>query len=373
LWLINNMKLYYIANIGLPSDWAHSVQIMKMCEAFAENGADVTLIARHGSGEDPFAFYNVRPIFKIVKMPAISLSKTSPSRAVFAVRLFSFLISARIYLWFKKFDVIYTREVNAGRFFKNTFLETHTFSQKIKEFNFAGIIALTSFIKEKIVSLGVNPEKVLVAGDAVRLEDFEKEILKEQARKILNLPDDKKIIGYMGTLKTMGKEKGIGVALDAIKELNDEYLLYIVGGEPEDIEFYKHQVSTLGVDTKCLFTGKVPHTDIPLHMAACDILIAPFPDIEHYRHFMSPLKIFEYMAAKRPIITSDLPSIREILKNERDAILIPAGDSHALAAAVKNLENNPGLRHGLTENAFREVAEKYTWKIRAKKILEFMV
>ena len=120
------MKLVYIANVGIPSDWAHSVQIMKMCEAFAENGAEVILVVAKGRNSsdsgDPFTFYNVKPIFKIVRVPSLNLFPGNPSAIWYWIRLISFLISARIYLFTQSYDVCYTRELYATPFFRNVFL-----------------------------------------------------------------------------------------------------------------------------------------------------------------------------------------------------------------------------------------------------------
>jgi glycosyltransferase involved in cell wall biosynthesis len=85
---------------------------------------------------------------------------------------------------------------------------------------------------------------------------------------------------------------------------------------------------------------------------------------------MSPLKIFEYMAAGRPIAASNLPSLREVLHDGTTAILIRPGDAEALAEAVRRLDSDHALADRLANNARAEVEEKYTWKKRAAAILE---
>ena len=105
-------------------------------------------------------------------------------------------------------------------------------------------------------------------------------------------------------------------------------------------------------------------------MKAFNVCAMPFPRNEHYAYHMSPLKLFEYMASKRPIVASDLPSIREIL-NEESAILVEPGNPKALAEGIKKVLQDEELAKKLAENAHRDV-QQYSWEKRAEKILEFM-
>jgi glycosyltransferase involved in cell wall biosynthesis len=373
------MKLIYLAQIGLFDDWAHTVQIMKMCEAFAQNGADVELVIPRRKllkSDDPFAYYNIQPIFKITRVPMLDLFYGSPNPLLYWTRFISFLLSARVYLLASHYDVAYTRELYAAPFFRNVWIERHSFPKLVNDLHHFifrtsfGLVVLTSFIKQKLVGLGVNPDKILVAPDAVRLEDFEAGKTMAEARAELRITGADVLFGYVGTLKTMGMEKGVAAAIDSLQHLSPRYKLYVVGGEPVDLEFYKRHAAEKGLRNRVIFAGKVPHKDIPIHIAACDIVVAPFPENEHYGYYMSPLKIFEYMAAGRPIAASNLPSLREVLHDGTTAILIRPGDAEALAEAVRRLDSDHALADRLANNARAEVEEKYTWKKRAAAILE---
>lgn len=376
------MKLIYIANIGLPSDWAHSVQIMKMCEAFAQNGADVELVVSSGRNSgyntDPFSFYNIKPIFKITKVLSVNLFPGNPSAVWYWIRVISFLISSKIYLLTKKYDFIYTREIYAGFFFKKIVFERHSVSKKVTKrqvifFNISkGVIVLTSFIKSKLTDFGVDPKKIFIAPDAVRIEDFSEMFSTEVARAKINLPKDIHLFGYIGTLKTMGMEKGVSTAIDSLVFLPTTYCLYVVGGEYDDIEYYKKYALEKKVNDRVIFSGKVPHKDIPLHISACDILVSPFPKNEHYSYYMSPLKIFEYMASKKPVVVSDLPSLREVLEDRKTALFVPPNDPEKLASSIEYIINDKNFGEEIANNAYQKVVKDYTWKNRAEKILKFI-
>ena len=97
------------------------------------------------------------------------------------------------------------------------------------------------------------------------------------------------------------------------------------------------------------------------------VLALPNPASAISTRFTSPLKLFEYLAAGRAIVASDLPSIREILHNEADALLVPPGDASALAGAIRRLLDDPALAARLARAAF-EAAPQYSWDRRAEKL-----
>jgi glycosyltransferase involved in cell wall biosynthesis len=122
------------------------------------------------------------------------------------------------------------------------------------------------------------------------------------------------------------------------------------------------------------FTGFVPNIDLPRYLAAADVLLMPYArsilgssGSADSAAVASPMKMFEYMAAGRAILTSDLPVIREVL-DESFAAFAPPEDAPAWTAALQSLLADPARRAVLASNARREV-EKYTWLARAQKIL----
>lgn len=367
------MKLIYLSNVRMPTDWAHGIQIMKMCEAFARAGAKVELVVPRRFNkikESPFAYYGVPPAFKITKLPCLDLMPLGTGKFIFLLQKFSFLSAAKIYLGFKKFDILYTREHLAGLFFKNAVLEIHTLPRKIKKINVKiwqaakTLLVLTDFIKQKITAQGVAAEKISVSPDGVDLAEFDLPVSQAEARQEVNLPPDKKIIVYAGSF-SLYDWKGTDVLLSAAKYLNGDELIVLVGGSESEIKDIKDKIKT----TNVIFTGRKSHRLIPYYLKAADVLALPNKkgDIMS-EQYTSPLKLFEYMAAGRPIVASDLPSIREIL-NGHNAVLVPPNNPEALAAAVRKILTDPKLGAGLAGQA-RQEAEKYTWDKRAAEILK---
>lgn len=374
-----NKKLIYISNSRMPIELAHGFQVVQMCDAFSRNNRQVELLVPRRVNpikQDAFSYYKIAKTFEIKKIPCLDFIFLSGKNIFFWMQTISFLFFCRMSLLFKKYDILYTREQMAGLFFCDFVLEIHSLPKRARLFHkmiwkkARRLVVLTSFIKKRLVEQGVAAEKILVAPDGVDLVKFDIDKSKEEARKELNFPPDKKLIGYVGMLRTLGMEKGIDIAIKSIKNLPENARLVLVGGYPRDIEFYKEMAKKESVLDRIVFIGKVGYDLIPLYLKAFDVLIAPFPENEHYNFYMSPMKIFEYMAAKRPIVATDLPSIREILKEE-SAVLIKPSDAEALASAIGNLLENENLAEKISSQAFEDV-KKYTWATRAKMILSFI-
>jgi glycosyltransferase involved in cell wall biosynthesis len=372
------MKIAYIVNANIPDDWAHSVQIMSMCKALSENGVEVVLIVPNRKilqNVDPFQYYGISKIFSIKKLYCFDTHPGSPTRMTYWIRFISFYFSARFYVWFHYFDFLYSRDLYSAIFFPSIILEQHSFPRKINFLHkiiFSSkrkAIVLTSFIKSRLVTAGLLEKNILVSPSGVNLKDFNS---GQESVKIEGITEGDFVFGYIGTLKTMGMEKGVSDGISALTFLDSSYKFLVVGGEKNDLEYYKQMAKELGVLNRTIFVGKVAYLDVPKYLSVCDIFIAPFPKNEHYSFFMSPLKFFEYMASKKPIISTTLPSIVEVLEDNENSILIPPNDPKSLSVAIVKLKNNPELGKRLADKAFILVSEKYTWKKRAENILNFI-
>jgi glycosyltransferase involved in cell wall biosynthesis len=123
----------------------------------------------------------------------------------------------------------------------------------------------------------------------------------------------------------------------------------------------------LEISERVAFRGYVPPTKLDEERRAADVFVVPLADSTMSRHFTSPLKLFEAMAAGRPIVASDLPSIREVLTDGSNALLVPPGDAGALAQAIKRLASDRELRADLARQASKDIA-KYSWDERGRRI-----
>jgi glycosyltransferase involved in cell wall biosynthesis len=211
----------------------------------------------------------------------------------------------------------------------------------------------------------------LVAPMGVDLERYADLPTPEQARSELGLPE-RFTAGYTGHLYP-----GRGMeTLVALARSNPEVGFLWVGGEPADVERWKRLVTAAELKNVRL-TGFVPNQRLPLYQAACDVLLMPYERQVSVSSggdtasFTSPMKVFEYMAAGRAILSSDLPVLREVL-NTHNAVLLPPEDPEVWSQALKALQRDPQWRQALAAQA-QAAVQRYTWEARARRTLEGLV
>ncbi len=371
------MKIIYIANVRIPTEKAHGLQVMKMCEAFAKKADEFELVIPcriNWIKRDPLDYYGIERSFKIKKLPCLDLIVLDKyiGHLGYWIESLTFNFFAFPYILFKKADIIYTRDKFALPFVflkKNLIFEAHTFPKNYFLYSIflkrlKKIIVITQKLKELFVSRGISANKILVAADGVDLEKFDIRNTQEDCRKRLGLPLDKKIILYTGHLYEW---KGTNVLAEASQFLPKDIEVYFVGGTEKHVKRFKTRYSFLNVK----IIGHRPYLEIPYWLKASDSLVLPNSGKESIsKHWTSPIKMFEYMASKRPIIASNLPSIREIL-NENNSFLVEPDNSKKLAERIKKVLENSDFSAKISNQAFNDVL-KYSWLKRAKNVLEFL-
>lgn len=375
------MKIVYVTNQRMPTDKAHGIQIAKMCEAFASLGANVELIApfRISDIKDGFFdYYSVKKSFRFIKV--LSPDFYLPGildKVAFVIKNFISALVLAIYALCLKADIVYSRDEPVIFFLsfivnpRKLVFEAHKFPhsrlffyKRFKKKNLK-IVAISHGLESKFIELGFSANNILVAPDGVDIEQFDIGETKEEYRKKLDLPQNKKLILYTGHLFDW---KGVDTLLSADKYLEDGCLIVIVGGTDVDLRKYQLRLNNNQFKNRIKMLGHKSHKLIPLFLKAADILVLPNSGKEAVSHsFTSPLKLFEYMASKRPIVASDLLSIREIL-DENSAVLIKPDDSLALADGIKMVLGDNILSDKISQNAFEKV-QRYSWTNRARDIL----
>ncbi|MFA5126627.1 MAG: glycosyltransferase [Patescibacteria group bacterium] len=378
-------KILFFANVRIPTEKAHGMQIMEMCQSFAHHGADLELLvpSRKNEGvenKDPFVYYRVAKNFKIKTLaifdPVFLLK--FPKGTYIKIEGLLFVIKIFFYCLFlknKKEAVIYTRDEYLlpvlQLFFSKVYWEAHNIPQNKNYYKkywqrCAGLVTINHKLKEDLISIGIKEDKILVAHDGVNLDKFcHVQENKQQARQKLDLPLDKKIALYSGHLYSW---KGAQVLAEAAKLLPPDVLVVFIGGTDKDIASFQEKNKQ---QANVLVVGRKPHYQVPLYLRAADVLVLPNSSREEIsRLYTSPLKLFEYMAAGRPIVASDLPSIREILQ-EKNCIFFLPDQADSLATGIQRALLNDDLSVRISKVALAEVSG-YSWLNRAKNILEFM-
>ncbi len=377
-----NPKIVYLANIRLPNERGHCIQIMKTCEALKKNGADIELWTsnrdREISDDEIFDFYSIKEKFTLKNIPAL---KFLPSwrKSGFYLRSFSFFFSVCLFLLMKKRNIIvYTRDeiLLFLTFFtrKMVFWESHMafrsrFLLKNRIKRLGGVVVITENLRKILVEKFNTPrKKIAVAHDAVDLNEYSKIIDKKEAREKLKIPQNKQVALYFGTIF---KQKGAFLLIDTAEQMPDVYFVLAGSIAGDNLEEAKELVKKRGLKN-IILTGSVRHKEQPSYLASADVLILPNSNLdERTRDFTSPLKLFEYMSSRRPIVASATLTIKEVLRDKENAILVEPDSARTLMKGIKSVLENKNLSQKIAEQALIDVRE-YTWDKRSERILNLI-
>jgi glycosyltransferase involved in cell wall biosynthesis len=387
--LSSRRRFFYLADIRIPSEKAHVLQIFKNCEAFSRQGMAVELWhpqrrrARPLGGiEDVFDYYQVEPCFSLrqIHCPDIRCEACPAPMEKLGYVAHSLAFAAAIsrHLHREDADILYTRD----RFVASVlalkrmpfFFELHTLrasSFGLRWLKYlvraaCGTIVTTHLLAEDVIALGCDAQRTLVAPDGVDGRSLDQGVEQRVALAQLGLPLRPPIAAYTGHLyRWKGSE-----TLMACAERTPDVGFLIVGGTENDLNRMRSRIRTKALSNVYL-AGHVPPSHVGLYLAAADVLLLPNTN-EHRLSVKdtSPMKAFEYMASGKPVVASDLPSLREIFHHEVNALLVPPGDQEGFRSAIKRLLDHPELAEKLAESA-RSTVRKYTWENRARRILDF--
>ncbi len=395
------MKLAYLANIRLPTEKAHGLQITQMCEAFAQTrldneSVDVTLyVARRvntpqmNAVRDIWVFYGVERVFTIRRIACLDIYGLLHGRAerlAFAIQSLSYLAMLCVSLIFQQADVYYSRDpltLLALSFFKPRralCYEAHQLVQsrigkRLQSLcvrRVGTVVAITGTLAERLRERGARHS--LIAHDGIRAARFDHLPTQIDARRELELPADSFIVGYVGRLHTMGMSKGINTLIEAICLLAPEPIsLCLVGGPDPEAMQLRDQWTASGLDAqRFIYAGAVAADRVPIYLSACDVLAMPLPWTDHFAYYTSSLKLFEYMAARRALLVTDLPSVVEVVQDDHSALLTKPGDAASMADGLRRLKADPALCERLAAQAQADVHE-YQWSRRAANILQAII
>jgi glycosyltransferase involved in cell wall biosynthesis len=380
------VRITYFADIRFPLERANGIQTMETCHALAVRGHDVTLIVRpdtHEPARDPYAFYGL-PRLERMRIEAAPASGPAMAR-----RLGYLAFAAGRAMGRGRADVLFTRDLGVASMLLGipsalrapVVYESHGYAPDVAAALPSLVATAGAPSKAKLRRLAAREARVWKEADGyvTITRGLADELLRRHGPRDLLavVPDGARIggsrgiapppgvVGYAGHLYVW---KGVDVLLQAIALVPGAGGLIVGGhGAEPDLGRLKALATDLGLSERVTFTGLVDPEQVPAHLANSTILALPNPASAISTHFTSPLKLFEYMAAERPIVASDLPALREILRDGENALLVAPGDPAALAGAIRRLLEDPALGARLAAAARADVAE-YGWDRRAARL-----
>lgn len=366
------MRIDYLSFSEIPSRAANSVHVIKMARSLAAAGHSVRLHACGDSAVDDFSYYDVLRIFEIVKSPR------PPFRGggvILAQRV------ARAVRAGPLPDLIYGRHLASllavSRLGRPLVYEAHSTpsnqlralaeSWLFRSSGFVRLVVITQALRQAYLRRfpSLSGDRVVTAHDGADLPSV------QPTAPDRPWPGRKGALqcGYVGHLY-VGRGIEMIVALATRLPHAD---FHVVGGTEEDLAAWVAR----GLPPNMHMHGFIPHGRLGQLFERFDLVLAPYHPVGvgvtgwsgDTARWMSPLKLFEYMAHSKAIVCSDVPVLREVLQDQVTALLVPPADIAAWEAAVRALAARPEWRHSLGEAARRVLETRYTWDIRARHVL----
>ena len=241
---------------------------------------------------------------------------------------------------------------------------------KIKEQEIAtlhlsdAIVCPSNVTRDYIVSLGLNRKLVTVIPNGVSPSDFSPSPLPSREGRI-------PVLLYIGTLADW---QGLEVVIKALPEILEQQpvRLQIVGrGRSRQRKLLARQIRKLGIEEQVIIQPAVPHHEIPALIESADICVAPLGlNDRNVTQGACPIKVLEYMASSRPLIASNMPIVRELVREDVDALLFSPNNPEDLARQVLAVLNDMELSKRLAESASKRALTKFTWHESQKKLVK---
>jgi glycosyltransferase involved in cell wall biosynthesis len=383
-----------LADIRFPLERANGVQTVKTAAALARGGARVELVVR---ASDPRATTEILARYGVAAPETLAVRRLSVlhRQGLFQLPRLVFLVRAALAgrAHVRRGGVVFTRDLQLADLLLRLGLRALVYEAHAVE---------AMMYEERALLYGTaepaDPRKrqriaaregrvwrgaaaVVTTTNGIRQSLSESYGARERARVVPNGCDvspgewsappvnGAPRVVYAGQLYPW---KGVDVLVEAMAAV-PEARLVIAGGMPgeRDLERLRALVSERGLRERTEMLGTVSQARVAEELQKASVVVVPFLRTAMTERHTSPLKVFEAMAAGRPIVASDLPSSREVLRHGETALLVPPDDAAALAAALTRLLADHALAERLARGAFAE-APRFSWDARAQALLALL-
>ena len=372
------MKIAVITNSRIPSLTANSIQAMKVCQALVQLGHKICLFApreTEPTGWDELAsHYGLSTPFEIKwlsSIPALkrydfTLHSILAARKFKADMIYTWLLNpAVVALWLGLPVVLEMHAEVTGRL--GPWLMRRFWRSSARKRMLVTTRPLKSAI-ETVAGLRIPEEAVQIASNGVDLAQYESLPGAAEARHQLGL-QEKPTAGFTGHIYP---GRGADLLFELAIRMPDVQFLW-VGGTPDEVGYWRDKLVEAGASNVTM-TGFVENSRLPLYQAAADVLLMPYgrsisaSSGQDIAAVINPMKMFDYMAAGRAILSADLPVIHEVL-NVDNAVFCEPGDVAAWEQLLRALLADEPRRRALVAQARKDVGG-YTWAARAERALE---
>jgi len=214
--------------------------------------------------------------------------------------------------------------------------------------------------KHLITNWNVSADKINVLSNAVDIHRFRPDpSLRAQTRASLSLTTQPLIV-FVGSFYQWHDLETLLQAFSLVLTSSPRARLVLVGDGAER-ERITQLVHDLNIAESVQFTGYVSHAEVSHYVNAADIAVVPVPVMKQ-EMWLSPMKLFEYMAAGKAVVASAMGQIVHVVNDGENGLLVPAGDAQRLAESLSRLITDENLRNRLGEQARRDAVQNHSWE-----------
>ena len=226
------------------------------------------------------------------------------------------------------------------------------------------VICPSNVTREYLASLGLSRKRVTVIPNGVSPSDFSPSPLPARQGR---LP----VLLYIGTLADWQGLDIVIKALPLILEHRAAYLQIVGRGRSRQRKFLAKQIRKLGLEGSVSVQPAIPHHEVPSLIAAADICLAPLGlNDRNVTQGACPIKVLEYMASSRPLVASNMPIVRELVREDVDGLLFSPNDPKDLARQILRLLDDFDLSRRLSDSAAERALTQFTWHASQKKLVK---
>jgi glycosyltransferase involved in cell wall biosynthesis len=231
------------------------------------------------------------------------------------------------------------------------------------------VVVVSEALRRQVLAAGVAAERVVVNPNAVDPSQFRPDDGGADVRQRLGLGSTV-VVGFSGTFGVWHGIPTLAEVVPMVAATRPSVRWLLIGDGPLR-KLVDDAVDRHGLKRRVCRTGLVPHAEVPRYLAACDVLVSPHgKQADGGEFFGSPTKLFEYMAAGRPIVASRVGQIADVLVDNDSALLVPPDDPRALCRAIVRLVDDVSLRVALGQAARQAAEQRHTWRQNAERVLE---
>lgn len=209
----------------------------------------------------------------------------------------------------------------------------------------------------------LDPQKVSWTSNGADVEKF------TPVKKDTQLLDQyelngKFIIGFIGSLGSWHGLDHLLRIIETVVNSHPEVVFMIVGAGGTDEKRFQEILKEKNLMHAVRLTGHMEYEKIPAVLNLMDIVLAPYPQFDFF--YFSPIKLFEYMAAAKPLLSTNVGQIGEMIQDGKNGIFCDPEDSADVASKISHLMQNDKLRKTIGNNARKTIEQEYTWTHKAK-------